>query len=261
MIIIGGRILSDNITLNFYRGYLQKEGILDLGIIENFNNIDTLDVDDMKDLFGYHFVDENSYKGMANIWKALLNSKIFKLKYYPERHIYVYDDYLENTLVTIASEWNIETEWNKAIPHNFNKGHVLNNNKFIYKSSEYDSLTTVLIDDVQYGIDRLPATPGIYCIKQNDEIIYIGKSERNIQKRCIKHIDNFLQQSDELFLYRECKNYNNISFDVMCLYDDLKAHSRGFSHYDLSYIEYFLIRQYKPKYNVAGISSLYLLKV
>lgn len=97
------------------------------------------------------------------------------------------------------------------------------------------------------GLDKKYDFAGIYCIKIDDEIVYIGKS-RNMLKRVAQHYVSIQKQSE--FKYRILaeahRKGHKIGFDV--LYYATQRGSNAVKE-EIGTKEGKYIRQYKPALN------------
>ncbi len=91
----------------------------------------------------------------------------------------------------------------------------------------------------------LPSSPGVYLFKQNNRVLYVGKSV-NIKARVYSHIDNAIEDSKERAIIR----LSNIVDYIVCD-----------SEFKALLLESVLIKKFNPKYNVIwkdGKSHLYI---
>lgn len=92
---------------------------------------------------------------------------------------------------------------------------------------------------------------GIYCIKIEDKLVYIGKSA-NIKERIASHLCNILKYSNEYkahkyeVLRQAIKSHFTIGFDVM--YRSIETDPELIKE-DIGEKEGELIRQYRPPLN------------
>lgn len=120
---------------------------------------------------------------------------------------------------------------------------------------------------------------GLYAIKVDDEIVYIGQAfHRNVNARLADHIYRILHYKESLQKYRDHINKTyyssyvykmidrdrddgkNCSVEVLIDFNEIVpySHSKVLNQQDVNMMEYALIQLYKPKYNVNGIKKTYL---
>lgn len=97
---------------------------------------------------------------------------------------------------------------------------------------------------------------GIYCIKLDGRIVYIGKTETGFAKRWREHRLG-MQRGEGMYLYEQLKGMQDkVEFEIMLDVDDAEI---SFSSEMISAAEYTLIKEYKPKYNLAGVTMPYIM--
>lgn len=96
----------------------------------------------------------------------------------------------------------------------------------------------------------------IYGIKIDNELVYIGKTYRDLKERISEHIecmlDESINNSQQNYLYkamRECE----IGYKFELLYESHNA----IGNYELEKIEKSLIENIKPKFNYEGVKVPY----
>lgn len=120
------------------------------------------------------------------------------------------------------------------------------------------------------GNNELKKEPGIYFIKDKDEIIYIGQSV-NIKSRvqhhlnyksCLKGIDNKLitekEYLDEHLIARAGRLFSKLLYyHIQDHFEDINVEVEYCNKEELDEKEEFYIKKFKPIYNWAGIVSNY----
>lgn len=133
----------------------------------------------------------------------------------------------------------------------------------ILSNSYYDDLgdLTVAKAQVEEEISKLRKKDkinhrGIYCIKIDGQIVYIGKTENEFQKRWQEHRVG-MRKGEGMYLYEQLKGMQDkVEFEIMLDVDDADI---PFSSEMISAAEYTLIKEYKPKYNLAGVTIPYII--
>ena len=90
---------------------------------------------------------------------------------------------------------------------------------------------------------------GIYCIKIDDEIVYVGQS-MNIYKRVIAHMNHIIRnfdKEDKEWKYDRLRDYWKLNKTIK--YDILYKINNKISKKELLELEKFYIDLYKPKLN------------
>lgn len=106
---------------------------------------------------------------------------------------------------------------------------------YVKKGDVYYNYWDSIIPEDKY------ARMGVYCIKINNSILYIGKST-NMKVRIVNHLWNITYDNEKKYqLLRELKNKGyNITFDVMKYHNSYSALSKS---------EGRLINKYLPPLN------------
>lgn len=97
------------------------------------------------------------------------------------------------------------------------------------------------------GLNKKYEFPGIYCIKMNNKIIYIGKST-NMLRRIAQHYVGIKTRSERKYRVMaeaQAKGYN-VDFDVL-YYAKSKGKVNQFA--EIGEQEGYFIRKYKPLLN------------
>lgn len=98
---------------------------------------------------------------------------------------------------------------------------------------------------------------GIYCIKYQDEVVYIGMTENSFEKRWKEHLYHFRNpDTNDMLLYHSNLDYEKLEFKVMVDLTKDKA-DRELTTRDIKAMEMGLIACFKPRYNVAGVKIPY----
>ncbi len=99
---------------------------------------------------------------------------------------------------------------------------------------------------------------GIYCMKLNGDIIYIGYTGRPFGVRWKEHMNNIEKGSKDLMVYDIIRHNRSkkLTFEVMLALDDLKA-NRKLTERDIKAIEMGFIKYFSPIGNVSGNTTYY----
>lgn len=98
---------------------------------------------------------------------------------------------------------------------------------------------------------------GIYCIKYQGEIIYIGMTQTSFEQRWKEHMALFKNPSNtDMLLYHSNLDYRQIEFKVMVDLTKDKA-DRQLTTRDIKAMEMGLIACFKPRLNVSGVKVPY----
>ena len=97
------------------------------------------------------------------------------------------------------------------------------------------------------GLNEKYEHPGIYCIKLDDQIVYIGKSE-NMMRRVAEHYVGIQQETEKKYriLSEARRKEHYITFDVLY---DAKGKRYAEIEEEIGSKEGELIRQYLPVLN------------
>lgn len=94
---------------------------------------------------------------------------------------------------------------------------------------------------------------GIYGIYINNELVYIGMTTRNFEKRWIEHKKNIedetLENSQQNYLYKEARE-KGCKFKML-------VNGDNFDNHEIECMEYALIKHLEPKYNFQGVRANY----
>lgn len=97
---------------------------------------------------------------------------------------------------------------------------------------------------------------GVYCIRTDEEIIYVGSTCRSFNQRMKEHAIAIETNSKELGVYdiiRELKREGKeVYYEILVDYKELNANKR-INREDIESMELGFINYFKPRGNVAGI--------
>ena len=96
---------------------------------------------------------------------------------------------------------------------------------------------------------------GVYGIYVNNELVYIGMTMRDFEKRWQEHINKIKSGSNELYFYKQLQKYDEevkLHFKILVDASEKVIDKKSFSEDEVKSMEYALIKVLKPKYNLAG---------
>lgn len=96
---------------------------------------------------------------------------------------------------------------------------------------------------------------GVYGIYVNNELVYIGMTMRDFEKRWQEHINKIRSGSNELYFYKQLQKYDEevkLHFKILVDASEKVIDKKSFSEDEIKSMEYALIKVLKPKYNLAG---------
>ena len=96
---------------------------------------------------------------------------------------------------------------------------------------------------------------GVYGIYVNNELVYIGMTMRDFEKRWQEHINKIKSGSNELYFYKQLQKYDEevkLYFKILVDASEKVIDKKSFSEDEVKSMEYALIKVLKPKYNLAG---------
>lgn len=142
---------------------------------------------------------------------------------------------------------------------------MLNGCKFIFNSENYKfPLPQQLYSNIEkYSKGTGSVIRGIYCIKENGTIIYVGSSVTDMKQRWKEHVENFKYRKQQLLnkMYTEVKDLNNLEFEILMTDEDIKNNFpypvKYIDCFVVEYTENIFIKALKPKYNVQGIRTAF----
>ena len=102
-----------------------------------------------------------------------------------------------------------------------------------------------------------PEPCGIYCIKYQGEIIYIGMTQTSFKQRWQQHKTRFAHpQQNNMLLYHVGLKYEDLQFKIMVDFNQLQA-DRPLTTRDYKAMEMGFIACFKPRLNVSGVKIPY----
>lgn len=97
---------------------------------------------------------------------------------------------------------------------------------------------------------------GVYAIKRNENIIYIGSSSTNVIERWKEHVKCFLERSPLNEMYTAIEDYKQLSFELIYSDEDINnmfpIKVTKVSAEMIQYTEQLLIKAYQPAFNSEG---------
>lgn len=105
---------------------------------------------------------------------------------------------------------------------------------------------------------------GIYAITVKGKPIYIGSTTRPFKERFEEHKEGIESHSSHLKLYKEMTDDERENYKFKILVDIAKAkYTRkpsGLNYYELQWMELGFIMAFKPKYNLAGLTTDFIFR-
>lgn len=198
----------------------------------------------LKEKFGYRTRTNTKY--LVKAWNIIKDNYKIKLTKNGVGTIIIQDDLFEKAKIAY-------NDFTNFIPYNL----VCNFCEYrgIYSQTEYNEKYSN-IDNLAYN--KL-SKGGIYAIEnENDEILYIG-STSNFERRFQEHKECFLNPSLQptMKLYKATEE--NLKIVILFTFEELQINcNKQLTSQYIQAMEYILIREHKPKYNIAGIDKPFL---
>ena len=101
---------------------------------------------------------------------------------------------------------------------------------------------------------------GVYGMYENGELVYIGMTMRKFEDRWQEHLDNIKDRSTALNFYQYVSNDAKIEFKKLIEIEKLKCNVE-LTKRDIEAMEFALIYEHQPKYNLAGRTVPYRFSV
>ena len=131
--------------------------------------------------------------------------------------------------------------------------------RFSFNSEKYSfpSAQDFYLNSEKYSKDNEEVLRGIYCIKENGLIIYIGSSATNIKQRWKDHVQAFLQKKQFTNqMYKNVKDPTALEFEILMTDEDIKKEFpypvKYIDCFVIEYTENMFIKALRPKYNIEG---------
>ena len=225
---------------------------------------------------GYKATSMNTQTMLVNCWTGIGNTAVLKVNPNNEKeYLLVIPDKVYWSLYRLYYGW-----W-RFIPNNLvKKYHV--QRKIVYNETWYASIVSGLnkveearkrldnavkfyneaLDVYNESIDsdKYLEKRGIYCFKKDEKIVYIGSTIRSFRTRWEEHRKAFESKDSSMKLY-QMEDWENLKFDIMYDLEELSKINwkLNFTERDLRMMEFILIQEYKPEYNVAGVDTSFII--
>ena len=98
---------------------------------------------------------------------------------------------------------------------------------------------------------------GIYGMYENGELVYIGMTLRKFEDRWQEHLDNIAAHNNKLDFYKYVSKDSKIEFKKLIQIKNLQANVE-LTKRDIEAMEFALIQEHQPKYNLAGRTMKYI---
>ena len=152
-----------------------------------------------------------------------------------------YEDIYED-LDLNREKYNIKKDLWLSSKRNCNK-----NLKMIYEDSETKK-------EKKTNINK---QTGVYCIKINNNIVYIGKTLAGFGERFKSHKRQVEDTNNDLYLYRLLRGAKQagscLTFEPIIILEDVEEkENKKFSDKEVSLMEFALIQAYQPIGNIQG---------
>lgn len=173
--------------------------------------------------------DEDKYTDAAVLWKHLKNTdwQIYN------NEIYIKEDSLKEILKVSPFKKDIK----EVLKFNF------------YRRGKPHKIKLVS----QFpGDNNRPR--GVYEVRVNDKLFYIGSTNRSFEQRFAEHQENLKNHSNNLYWYSKVNPRDKIEFIPLIDVSQLKC-DKVLTEDDIKSMEYAMILAFKPAGNLAGISS------
>lgn len=193
---------------------------------------------------------EKYYIAWQTIWKTIIQSNYTVFK---ESHTIAFP---------VRTYWNIykKTPCGKEFMEQTGCRFSFNSEKYLFPYAR-----DFYLNSEKYSKTDEAALRGIYCIKENGLIIYIGSSATNIKERWKDHVQAFLQKKQFTNkMYKEIKDPTALEFEILMTDEDIKKEFpypvKYIDCFVIEYTENIFIKALRPKYNREGITEKFTYK-